>query len=211
MVDPPGLTSIQPGQVCKLKKKTLYNFKQANKKWFSKLSPSFISAGYTQSMNDHSLFNNSSKRSFIALLVYMDDIILARNDKEEIDQVKEALNKTFKTKDLGDLRYFLDLEVTRSKKAIMRNQRKYALELLTDVGLLVYKPTVTPIENLLRLSSTRSVSFANVQAYRRLIRMLMYLTKSRPDITFPIQQLFQFLAKPTISHYNATIRILIYI
>ena len=79
---------------------------------------------------------------------------MAGNDKEEIDRIKEALNKTFKIKDLGDLRYFLDFEVARSKKGIMMNQRKYALELLTDAGLLARKPVVTPIDNLVKLSST---------------------------------------------------------
>jgi len=72
--------------------------------------------GYTHSMNDHSLFINTSERSFIVLLVYVDDIILAVNDKEEIDWVKQTLNKTFKIKDLGNLRYFLVLEIARSKK-----------------------------------------------------------------------------------------------
>ena len=65
-------------------------------------------------MNDYSLFINSSEGSFTTLLVYVDDIILVGNDKEEIDQVKEALNKTFKIKDLSDLRYFLGFEVARS-------------------------------------------------------------------------------------------------
>jgi len=73
-------------------------------------------------MNDHSLFINSSEGSFTTILVYVDDIILAGNDKEEIDRIKQALNKTFKIKDFGDLKYFLDLEV-RSKKGIMMNQR----------------------------------------------------------------------------------------
>jgi len=72
-------------------------------------------------MNDYSLFINSSEGSSTALLVYVDDIILAGNDKEEIDRVKEALNKTFKIKDLGDLRYFLGFEVARSKKGIMQS------------------------------------------------------------------------------------------
>jgi len=83
----------------------------------------------------------------------VDDIILARNDKEEIEQVKEALNKTFKIKDLGNLRYFLGFEVARSKKGMMMNQRKYALELLTDAYLLACKPAVTPMDNLVKLSS----------------------------------------------------------
>jgi len=71
------------------------------------------------------------------------------------------LNKTFKIKDLGDLRYFLDFEVARSKKGIMMNQRKYSLELLTYAGLLACKLAVTPINNLVKLYSTGSVSFNN--------------------------------------------------
>jgi len=90
---------------------------------------------------------------------------LPGNDKEEIDRVKDALNKTFKIKDLGDLRYFLGFEVARSKKGIMMNQRKYALELLTDAGLLVCKPVVTFMDNLIKLSSTGSVPFTDVHAY----------------------------------------------
>ena len=87
--------------------------------------------GYTQSMNDHSLFINSYERSFTPLLVYLGDIILAGNDKEEIARIKQALNQTFKIKNIGNLRYFLGIEVT-SKTRIMVNQRKYTLELLTD-------------------------------------------------------------------------------
>jgi len=121
MVAPPGLTSIPPEKVCKLKK-ALYSLKQANKEWFSKLSSFFLSMGYTQSMNDHSLFINSSEGSFTTLLVYVDDIILAGNDKEEIVQIKQALNQTFKIKDLGDLRYFLGLEVAISKKGISESK-----------------------------------------------------------------------------------------
>jgi len=126
-------------------------------------------------LNDYSLFINFSEGSLTTLLVYVDDIILPENDKEEIERVKEALNKTFKIKDLGDLRYFLDFEVARSNKRIMMNQRKYALKLLIDVGLLAYKPAVTPMDNLVKLSSTGSVSFTDVHAYKRLIGTLMSL------------------------------------
>ena len=83
-------------------------------------------------MNDHSLLINSSEGSFTTLLVYVHDIILVENDKEEIARIKQALNQTFKIKDLGNLRYFLCLEVSRSKTGIMINQRKYALESLRD-------------------------------------------------------------------------------
>jgi len=91
------------------------------------------------------------------------------------------------------------------------NQRKNALELLKDVGLLACKPTITPMDNLVKLSFTKSVSFGDVHAYRRMIGRLMYLTDTRLDITFSVQQLSQFLDKPKIAYYNATIRILRYI
>ncbi|XP_068475273.1 uncharacterized mitochondrial protein AtMg00810-like [Phaseolus vulgaris] len=91
----------------------------------------------------------------------------------------------------------------------MVNQRKYALELLTDANLLSCKPAPTPIDNHEKFSSTGSVPpFTDVQAYKRLIGRLMYLTNNRPDITFYVQQLTQFLAKPTISHYIVAIIIL---
>ena len=210
MVAPPRLTSIPSGKVCKLKK-ALYGFKQASREWFAKLSSFLRFMGYTQSMNDHSLFINSSEGSFTTLLVYVDDIILAENYKEEIARIKQALNQTFKIKDLGDLRYFLGLEVAISKKEIMVNQRRYALELLRDACFLACKPALTPINNHEKKNSTGSVHFTNIQAYKRLIGRLMYLTNTRPDITFYVQQISQFLAKPTIAHYTAAIRILGYI
>jgi len=87
----------------------------------------------------------------------------------------------------------------------------YVLELLTDARLLACKPAVTSMDNLVKLSSIGSVPFIDVHAYRRLIIRLMYLTNIRPDITFSVQQLSQFLDKPIIAHYNAVIRILKYI
>jgi len=93
----------------------------------------------------------------------------------------------------------------------MMNKRKYTLELLKNVSLLAYKPAITPMDNLVKLSSTGSVPFIDVHAYRRMIGRLMYLTNAWLDITFSVQQLSQFLDKPTISHYNAVIRILRYI
>jgi len=118
-------------------------------------------------MNDHSLFIKSSEGSFTTLLAYVYDIILARNDKEKIERIKQALNQTFKIKDLGDLKYFLYLEIKRSKKGIMVNEMKYTLELLTDAGLLACKPALSPIDNHEKLSSIGSVPFTDVQVYRR--------------------------------------------
>ena len=87
----------------------------------------------------------------MVLLAYVDDVLVAYNDKDEIGKFKVILDEKFKLKDLGDLKYFLGLEVARSDKSIALCQRKYTLKFLNDAGLLRCKPTKTPMEQNLRL------------------------------------------------------------
>ena len=112
-----------------------YGLKQASRQWFAKFSSTLIQHGFIQSKADYSLFTRKHVDIFMVLLVCVDDVLIACNDKAKVDRFKVMLDDKFKLKDLGDLKYFLGLEVVRSDKGIALCQRKYTLELLNDAGL----------------------------------------------------------------------------
>jgi hypothetical protein len=210
---PPGFeipNSDCSSKVCRLHK-SLYGLKQASRQWNHKLTTTLISLGYSQSQADHSLFVKASDSTFTALLVYVDDIVLTGNSMFEINYVKQILDNRFKIKDLGPLRFFLGLEVARTKAGISLNQRKYALELLNDSGNLATKPATTPCDPSTKLTNEGSTPYSDHTAYRRLIGRLIYLTHTRPDITFSVQQLSQYVSQPLESHFHAANRVLRYL
>ncbi|CAJ2629530.1 unnamed protein product, partial [Trifolium pratense] len=211
---PPGViipnSCSNTPKVCRLHK-SLYGLKQASRQWYSKLSSALLSLGYSQSAADHSLFLKKIGSSFTALLVYVDDIVLAGNNSLEITSVKSFLDKRFQIKDLGNLRFFVGLEIARSKKGILLNQRKYTLELLQDSGNLAAKPSSTPYDPSLKLHDSESPPYNDPSGYRRLIGRLLYLTTTRPDITFAVQQLSQFVSSPREVHFQAATKVLRYL
>ncbi|XP_061370183.1 uncharacterized mitochondrial protein AtMg00810-like [Gastrolobium bilobum] len=129
----------------------------------------------------------------------------------EINMVKRHLDALFCIKDLGPLHFFPGLEVARSKKGLVLNQRKYVLELLNDSGLLGAKSASTPMEPTLRLRQNQGVPYTDPPSYRRLVGSLLYLTNTRPDISFVVQQFSQFVANPMKAHFNAACRVLRYL
>ena len=195
--------------VCKLNK-SLYELKQAFRQWFAKFSSTLIQVGFTQSKANYSLFTRQQGHTFMVLLVYVDDVLIACNDKGEIDKFKVLLDQKFKSKDLGDLRYFIGLEVVRSDKGIALCQRKYTLEVQNDAGLLGCKPAKTSLEQNLRLSKFKGEELKDPSSYRRLIGRLLYLTITRLDITFAIHMLSQYISKLRRSHLDATYKVLQY-
>jgi hypothetical protein len=210
MTIPDGISPSKPGQVCKLLK-SLYGLKQASRMWYEKLTSLLLDEGYTQSTSDYSLFTLQTSSSFTTLLVYVDDIILAGTDLSEFARIKAILDSKFKIKDLGDLRYFLGLEVAQSREGINVSQRKYCFDLLKDSGLLGAKPATTPLDPAVKLHHDDGKPYQNISQYRRLIGKLLYLTNTRPDIAYATQQLSQFLHQPTTAHYNAACRVIRYL
>ena len=210
MTLPPDFPSSNPSKVCRLHK-SLYGLKQASRQWYSKLSSFLITIGYQQSKADHSLYVKVTSSDFTALLVYVDDIVLAGTSTSEISHVKQLLHQSFKIKDLGQLRFFLGFEIARTTDGIFLNQRKYTLELLEDSGLLASKSSSVPFDPTIKLSITEGQPLEDPSIYRRLIGRLIYLTNSRPDISYAVQHLSQYVSNPLMPHYQAAIRILRYL
>ncbi|KAL5831145.1 hypothetical protein ACOSQ4_016499 [Xanthoceras sorbifolium] len=210
MEPPPGLRRQGEHTVCRLNK-SLYGLKQASRNWFSTFSDTIRKAGYQQSKADYSLFTKTQGTSFTAILIYVDDILLTGNDLHEMERLKRFLLKRFRIKDLGNLKYFLGIEFSRSRKGIFMSQRKYALDILQDSGLLGACPNNFPMEQNLKLTPTDGVLLNDPTKYRRLVGRLIYLTVTRPDIVYSVRTLSQFMQEPRIPHWDAAIRILKYI
>jgi len=134
---------------------------------------------------------------------------LTGNDLKEIQHLKTSLLEKFLIKDLGSLKYFLGIEFSRSRKGIFMSQRKYALDILQDTGLIGARPEKFPMEQNQKLSSTQGEKLNDPSKYRRLVGRLIYLTVTRPDIVYSVRMLSQFMHEPKKKpHWEATLRVL---
>ena len=132
MEQPPRLVAQgEIGRVCHLRK-SLYGLKQSPSAWFGKFCEVIEKFGLQKSKFDHSAFYKHSQACIILLVVYVDDIVITRNDMSSISSLKSFLHGQFHIKDLGILKYFLGVEVIRSKRGIFLSQRKYVLDLLFE-------------------------------------------------------------------------------
>lgn len=188
MQPPAGYKGASAGQVCKLKR-SLYGLKQASRQWNHELSKFLQSLGFVQSKNDYSLFVKKNQEEFTAVLVYVDDMLITGNCASEISAAKLALDKKFTIKDLGLAQYFLGIEICRTSHGTHLNQRKYILDLLNDAGLTGAKPVASPMPTNLKLSLAKGNPLKYPEAYRRLVGRLLYLTMTRPDISYVVQHL----------------------
>ncbi|KAG7559402.1 Ribonuclease H-like superfamily [Arabidopsis thaliana x Arabidopsis arenosa] len=214
MKPPSGLEDHNaPGKVFKLKK-AIYGLKQSPRAWYHKLSTTLLDRGFKKSEADNTLFTLPSKEGIVVILVYVDDIIISGNDKVGIQETKAFLKSVFDIKDLGELKYFLGIEVCRSKEGLFLSQRKYTLDLLSQVGKLGAKPAKTPLEDDYKANRKGELDnkpFEDVTQYRRLVGKLIYLTITRPDICFAVNVVSQHMQAPTLHHWNMVTRILKYL
>jgi hypothetical protein len=210
MTLPPGFAKTRESKVCRLHK-SLYGLKQSSRQWFAKFSSALLEFGFVQSKANYTLFTRSLPDSFIAILVYVDDIVVASDNSAVVSIFIHMLNDRFQLKDLGQLKYFLGLEIARSELGISVCQRKYALDILETTGLLASKLAKVPMDPNVKFSKDSGQLLADPTSYRHLVGRLLYLTLSRPDISFAVQVLSQFMDKPRAPHLDAATQVLRYI
>ncbi|GJV62522.1 ribonuclease H-like domain-containing protein [Tanacetum coccineum] len=170
--------------------------------------------GFKQSFNDHSLFVKAIGCVFVALLVYVDDIIISGNDTSKIENIKTFLRSKFQIKDLGKLKYILGIEVINSGNDICLTQRKYCIELLHEFGMLGCKPVYVPTKPNTVLNfkpSEEDPSLVNITGYQKLLGKLIYLIHTRPDISYSVHCLSQHMHAPLKSHLDSAFHVLRYL
>ncbi|KAD5317239.1 hypothetical protein E3N88_17185 [Mikania micrantha] len=207
---PQGFSNKEETRVCRLQK-SIYGLKQASRNWYYKFTSVLIELGYKQSVADSSLFTYKINKIHVAALIYVDDVIIVGNDIKKIEETKGELDKRFTIKDLGTLKYFLGIEVARTKDGIVLSQRKYTLDILRDMGLEGCRPSAFPMEQGLKLNKGEDEHRVDAEQYRRLVGRLLYLQATRPDITYSVNVLSQFVADPRQSHFDAAIRVVRYL
>ncbi|KAA3480132.1 gag-pol polyprotein [Gossypium australe] len=147
----------------------------------------------------------------ILLVVYVYGIVITKRDDTGILALKSFHHTQFQTKDLGQLNYFLDIEVTRSKKGIVLSQRKYTLNLLEETRKSGCKPCSMPMDSNLKLMKEDNDSFEDPERYKRLVGKSNFLTITRLDIAYSIRVVSQFMSSPIVKHWVALEQILCYL
>ena len=185
--------------------------KQASRAWFAKFSFTISQHGFLGSSFDTALFLRRSGHGITILLLYVDDMIITGDDMQGIQDLKHFLGCQFEMKDLGPLNYFLSLEVSSSADGYYLTQAKYTSDLISRASITDSKIVDTSIEYNCRLNSHDGESLSDTTLYRQLVGSLIYLTVTRPDISYAVHVVSQFMAAPRSPHYAVVLMILRYL
>ncbi|KAL9250922.1 Retrovirus-related Pol polyprotein from transposon RE1-like protein [Drosera capensis] len=199
-----------PNKVCRLQK-TLYGLKQAPRAWYVKFHSTLGQLGFTTSSYDSALSIKMSSAGIILLLLYVNDMIITDDNIYNIQKVKEFLSAQFEMKDLGMVSYFLGMKVSESFTGYYLSQTKYASDLISRGGITDVKIADTPLEANVKLRPTDGKLLKDPTHYCQLVGSLIYLTVTRPYISYAIHLVSQFITSPRSTHFATVLRILRYV
>ncbi|WVZ94097.1 hypothetical protein U9M48_040034 [Paspalum notatum var. saurae] len=197
-MQPPSGYSVPEGMVCRLRR-SLYGLKQAPRAWFQRFASMVTAANFSASAHDPALFVHTSSRGRTLLLLYF------------IAFVKARLSEQFLMSDLGRLRYFIGIEVSSTYEGFYLSQETYIQGLLDRASITDHKTEETPMELNLQRSATDGEPLDDPTRYRHIVGSLVYLGVTRPDISYSVHILSQFVSAPTQLHYSHLLRVLRYL
>ncbi len=181
MEQPPGyVDQTNPNLVCRLKK-TLYGLNQTPRAWSNKIGQYLVTSGFQTSNASFSLHVKKTNHGVVVIVIYVNDLIIIGDSDVNIFDLKKLLKQKFETKDLGELHYFLGIEVIQSLKGIWLLQRQYALNKLSEYGMTGCKPISIPLEQNVKLSVDEKDLVEDTTMYKRIVGSLIYMTITRPD------------------------------
>ncbi|GJS56829.1 putative ribonuclease H-like domain-containing protein [Tanacetum coccineum] len=208
---PPGFIDPKyPKKVYKVVK-ALYGLHQAPRAWYATLSTFLLKNGYRRGTIDKTLFIKKDKHDIILVQVYVDDIIFGSTKKSWCDEFEALMKSRFQMSSMGELTFFLGLQVKQKEDGIFISQDKYVAEILKKFDFVSVKTASTPIETHKPLVKDEEASDVDVHLYRSMIGSLMYLTASRPDIMFAVCACSRFQVTPKTSHLSVVKRIFRYL
>ncbi|XP_057425895.1 uncharacterized mitochondrial protein AtMg00810-like [Lotus japonicus] len=199
-----------PDYVCRLRK-SLYGLKQAPRAWYQRFADYVSTIGFRHSTSDHSLFIYRRGSDMAYLLLYVDDIILISSSHDLRKSIMALLASEFAMKDLGPLSYFLGIAVTRHAGGLFLSQSTYARDIIARAGMTSCNPSATPVDTKRKLSTSAGTPCDDPTLYRSLAGALQYLTFTRPDISYAVQQVCLHMHAPHTEHLLALKRILRYV
>nr|GEZ69493.1 uncharacterized mitochondrial protein AtMg00810-like [Tanacetum cinerariifolium] len=208
---PPGFMDPEfPNRVYKVEK-ALYDLHQALRAWYETLSTYLLEKKFRKGTTNKTFFIKKIKNDILLVQVYVDDIIFGSTRKSLSTEFEQLMHKRFQMGSMGELTFFLGLQVGQRTCGIFLSQDKHVCDILKKFGFSSIKSASTPMETYKPLSKDANGTYVNVHLYRSMIGSLMYLTYSRPDIMFAVCACSRFQVQPKVSHMHAMKRIFRYL
>jgi hypothetical protein len=180
----PGFESPKyPDRMYKLSK-VLYGLKQASRAWYATLKTFLLEHNYVMGSVDKTLFTFNHGTDFLLVQIYVDDIVFGVSSHTLVSKFQKMMESEFQMSMMGELTFFLGIQVKQTKQGTFVHQAKYMKDLMKKFNMVELKPVSTPMSSAVSLSPYEDGKVVDQREYRSMIGSLLYITATRPDIQF---------------------------
>jgi hypothetical protein len=191
--------------------KALYGLKQAPRTWYARIKTFLLEHGYVMGSVDKTLFTLNHGTDFLLVQIYVNDIIFGGSSHSLVSRFQEMMENEFQMSIMGELTFFLGIQVKQTKQGTFVHQGKYTKDLMKKFNMTELKPVSTPMSSTTSLGPDEDGDVVDQREYRSMIGSLLYLTATRPDIQFVVGLCARFQSSPRSSHRTAVQRVFRYL